>query len=98
MTQLFVGVILVAIVGNAAANSITVMTAMWTKMELALGTVVGASPQIKLLVSPISVFSSHLLGRLLDPIFTPFEAGQSRYLCWLSVLLRWSVSRTVWRG
>lgn len=75
LTQLFVGVILVALVGNAAEHSTAVMVAMKNKMDLALGIAIGSSLQIALLVAPILVFSSYLLGDPLDLIFTPFEVA-----------------------
>jgi len=75
LTQLFVGVILVALVGNAAEHSTAVLMAMKNKMDLALGIAVGSSLQIALLVAPILVFASYLLGPPLDLIFTPFEVA-----------------------
>ncbi|MBA5865915.1 MAG: calcium/proton exchanger [Nitrospira sp. CR1.3] len=75
MTQLFVGVILVALIGNAAEHSTAVMVALKNKMDLALGIAVGSSLQIALLIAPILVFASYLLGKPLDLIFTPFEVA-----------------------
>ncbi len=75
MTQLFVGVILVALVGNAAEHSTAVLVALKNKMDLALGIAVGSSLQIALLVAPVLVFASYLFGTPLDLIFTPFEVA-----------------------
>ncbi len=75
LTQLFVGVILVALVGNAAEHSTAVMMAMKNKMDLALGIAVGSSTQIALLVAPLLVFASYVFGAPLDLIFTPFEVA-----------------------
>jgi Ca2+:H+ antiporter len=75
LTQIFVGVILVALVGNAAEHSAAVMMAMKNKMDLALSIAVGSSLQIALLVAPILVFASYLFGDPLDLIFTPFEVA-----------------------
>lgn len=75
LTQLFVGVILVALIGNAAEHSTAVMMAMKNKMDLALGIAVGSSLQIALLVAPVLVFASYLFGTPLDLIFTPFEVA-----------------------
>ena len=75
LTQVFVGVILVALVGNAAEHSTAVMVAMKNKMDLALGIAVGSSLQIALLVAPVLVFTSYLFGDPLDLIFTPFEVA-----------------------
>ena len=75
LTQIFVGVVLVALVGNAAEHSTAVMVAMKNKMDLALAIAVGSSLQIALLVAPILVFASYLFGTPLDLIFTPFEVA-----------------------
>ena len=75
LTQVFIGVILVALVGNAAEHSTAVMVAVKNKMDLAYGIAVGSSLQIALLVAPLLVFASYLFGRPLDLIFTPFEVS-----------------------
>ena len=75
LTQVFVGVILVALVGNAAEHSTAVMMAMRNKMDLAFGIAVGSSLQIALLVAPLLVFASYFFGAPLDLIFTPFEVA-----------------------
>lgn len=75
LTQVFVGVILVALVGNAAEHSTAVMVAMKNKMDLALGIAIGSSLQIALFVAPVLVFASYLVGAPLDLIFTPFEVA-----------------------
>jgi Ca2+:H+ antiporter len=75
LTQVFVGVILVALVGNAAEHSTAVMVAVKNKMDLAYGIAVGSSLQIALLVAPVLVFASYLFGTPLDLIFTPFEVA-----------------------
>jgi len=75
LTQVFVGVILVALVGNAAEHSTAVMVAVKNKMDLAYGIAVGSSLQIALLVAPLLVFASYLFGTPLDLIFTPFEVA-----------------------
>jgi Ca2+:H+ antiporter len=75
LTQVFVGVILVALVGNAAEHSTAVIVAVKNKMDLAYGIAVGSSLQIALLVAPLLVFASYLFGAPLDLIFTPFEVA-----------------------
>ena len=75
LTQVFVGVILVALVGNAAEHSTAVLVAMKNKMDLAFGIAVGSSMQIALLVAPLLVFISYFFGTPLDLIFTPFEVA-----------------------
>ncbi|MGH7165100.1 MAG: calcium/proton exchanger [Nitrospiraceae bacterium] len=75
LTQVFVGVILVALVGNAAEHSTAVLVAMKNKMDLAFGIAVGSSLQVALFVAPVLVFASYLLGAPMDLIFTPFEVA-----------------------
>jgi Ca2+:H+ antiporter len=75
LTQVFVGVILVALVGNAAEHSTAVMVALKNKMDLAYGIAVGSSLQIALLVAPLLVFASYFFGAPLDLVFTPFEVA-----------------------
>lgn len=74
-TQVFVGVILVALVGNAAEHSTAVLMAMKNHMDLALSIAVGSSLQIALFVAPVLIFASYLFGVPLDLIFTPFEVA-----------------------
>jgi len=73
LTQVFIGVILVALVGNAAEHSTAVLMAVKNKMDLAFGIAVGSSLQIALLVAPLLVFASYFFEVPLDLIFTPFE-------------------------
>jgi Ca2+:H+ antiporter len=73
MTEVFVGVILVAIIGNAAEHSTAVLVAAKNQMDLALHIAVGSSIQVALFVAPMLLFASHLLGRPMDLVFTTFE-------------------------
>ncbi len=62
MTEVFVGVILVAIIGNAAEHSTAVLMALKNKMDLAMNIAIGSSMQIALFVAPVLVFASYALG------------------------------------
>ena len=75
MTSVFVGVIVVAIVGNAAEHSTAVLMALKNKMDLAVNIAVGSSIQIALFVAPVLVFASMFMGheRPLDLHFTMME-------------------------
>jgi Ca2+:H+ antiporter len=73
LTNVFVGVILVAIIGNAAEHSTAVMMAMKNKMDLALNIAIGSSLQIALFVAPVLVFASYFFGVPMDLIFSPME-------------------------
>jgi Ca2+:H+ antiporter len=62
LNPIFVGVIVVAIVGNAAEHSTAVLVAMKNKMDLAVNIAVGSSIQVALFVAPVLVFASMLMG------------------------------------
>lgn len=62
MNHVFVGVIVVAVVGNAAEHSTAVMVALKNKMDLAFNVAVGSSIQIALFVAPVLVFASMAMG------------------------------------
>src|SRR5438105_585081 len=72
-TEVFVGVIAVAIIGNAAEHSTAVLMAMKNQMDLAYNIAVGSSMQIALFVAPVLVFLSYAIGQPMDLIFTTFE-------------------------
>jgi Ca2+:H+ antiporter len=74
MTSVFVGVIVVAIIGNAAEHSTAILAAMKNRMELSLGIAIGSSIQIALFVAPLLVLLSYAFGPLpMDLVFTPAE-------------------------
>ncbi|MBC7999062.1 MAG: calcium/proton exchanger [Leptolyngbya sp.] len=73
MTQLFIGTVLVAIVGNAAEHSTAVMMAMKNKMDLAMNIALGSGAQIALFVAPVIVFASFFLGHPMRLLFSEFE-------------------------
>ncbi|MGB9473680.1 MAG: calcium/proton exchanger [Candidatus Udaeobacter sp.] len=70
LTEVFVGVIVVAIVGNAAEHSAAVLMAMKDKMDLSVGIAIGSSLQIALFVAPVLIFLSYLFGRPMNLEFT----------------------------
>jgi Ca2+:H+ antiporter len=67
------GVVVVAIVGNAAEHSTAVLMAMKDKMDLALGIAMGSSMQIALFVAPLLVIAGHMMGTPLGLEFTILE-------------------------
>jgi Ca2+:H+ antiporter len=74
LTQVFVGVIVVAVIGNAAEHSTAVLVAVRNKMDLAMNIAIGSSIQIALFVAPLLVLASYAIGpRPMDLRFTPFE-------------------------
>ena len=72
-TEFFVGVIVVAIIGNAAEHSTAMMMARRDKMDLAITIAVGSSTQIALFVAPVLVFLSVALGHPMTLVFNAFE-------------------------
>ncbi|HEX6938989.1 MAG TPA: calcium/proton exchanger [Longimicrobiales bacterium] len=74
MTEVFVGVILVALIGNAAEHSTAILMAGKNKMDAAINIAVGSSIQIALFVAPLLVFLSYVVGpQPMDLIFTTLE-------------------------
>jgi Ca2+:H+ antiporter len=74
MTSIFVGVIVVAIIGNAAEHSTAILVAMKNRMDLSLGIAIGSSIQVALFVAPVLVFASYAIGSTpMDLVFTPIE-------------------------
>lgn len=58
LSSLFVGVVVVAVVGNAAEHSTAIMVAMRNRMEMAVGIAIGSSTQVALFVAPLLVLLS----------------------------------------
>jgi Ca2+:H+ antiporter len=76
MTSVFVGVFVVAIIGNAAEHSTAILVALKNRMDLSLGIAIGSSIQIALFVAPVLVLASYVIGpRPLNLVFTPAEVA-----------------------
>lgn len=75
LSELFVGVILVPIVGNIAEHIVGVQIAYKNNMDFSMAISLGSSIQVALLVTPILVFLGPLLGHPLTLVFTPLELG-----------------------
>jgi Ca2+:H+ antiporter len=73
MNEVFLGFVVLAIVGNAAEHSTAVLLAARNQMDTALNISMQSSVQIALFVTPLLVFLSYPLGHPLDLLFTPFE-------------------------
>jgi Ca2+:H+ antiporter len=73
LTELFIGVIVVAIIGNAAEHSSAILMAMKNKMDLSMNIAMGSSTQIALLIAPALVFISWLMGTPMNLVFNEFE-------------------------
>src|SRR5919112_414893 len=75
ISELFVGVIIVPIVGNIAEHIVGVQIAYKNQMDFSMAISLGSSIQVALLVTPILVFLGPLLGHPLRLVFTPLELG-----------------------
>jgi Ca2+:H+ antiporter len=76
LSEFFVGVFIVAIVGNAAEHWVAVLVAAKDKMDLAVNIAIGSSAQIALFVAPVLVLASFVVGP--DPmalVFNGYELG-----------------------
>jgi Ca2+:H+ antiporter len=72
-TELFVGVIVIAVSGNAAEHYSAVAAARRDEMTLAVEIAVGSSAQIALFVAPAIVLYSFVIGQRMSLLFDPFE-------------------------
>ncbi|MFI5122368.1 MAG: calcium/proton exchanger, partial [Vicinamibacteria bacterium] len=76
LSEFFIGVIVVAIVGNAAEHWVAVLVAAKDKMDLAVNIAIGSSAQIALFVAPVLVIASLVIGPGAMPlVFNGFELG-----------------------
>ncbi|OAA61759.1 sodium/calcium exchanger protein [Niveomyces insectorum RCEF 264] len=73
LSEAFVGLILLPIVGNAAEHVTGVTVAMKNKMDLALGVALGSSIQIAIFVTPVVVLLGWILHKDMSLYFTLFE-------------------------
>ena len=84
LTQTFVGVIVVALVGNAAEHTTAVWAALKNKMDLSLNIAVGSSLQIALFVTPMLVFASYAFSRPMDLEFSLPEIVAMAVAIWIA--------------
>lgn len=73
LSKVFVGVFVVAIMGNAVEHATAIFAAMKDRMDLSLSIAIGSSVQIALFVAPVLVLASLLLGPM--PMDLAFPAG-----------------------
>jgi Ca2+:H+ antiporter len=76
LSEFFVGVFVVAIVGNAAEHWVAVLVAAKDKMDLAVNIAIGSSAQIALFVAPVLVLLSFVVGdHPMALVFNGYELG-----------------------
>jgi Ca2+:H+ antiporter len=89
LSEVFIGLIVVPIIGNAAEHSSAILMAMKNRMDLAVSIAVGSSAQVALLIAPVLVFAGLAFGKPMDLAFSTFEV--------VSVALAVAVATTVVR-
>ena len=88
MNEVFVGVILVALIGNAAEHSSAILMAGKNKMDAAITIAVGSSIQVALFVAPVLVFLSYFIApRPMDLRFTTMEVVAVGISVWIMSLM-----------
>jgi Ca2+:H+ antiporter len=88
MTPMFVGVIVLAFIGNVAENSTAIKMARKNKMDIAINVALGSSTQIAMFVTPVIVVAGLIIGQPMDLLFTPAEIASvmgAVIVCWLVI-------------
>lgn len=73
LSALFIGVMLIPLVGNIAEHIVAVQVAIQNKMDLSLGIAIGSGLQIALFVTPVLVGVSLLFGTPMTLVFNSYE-------------------------
>lgn len=75
LSEFFIGIVIIAIVGNAAEHFTAITMAAKNKMDLAVSICTSSSTQIALFVAPILIFASLLFGNPMSLVFNAFEVA-----------------------
>ena len=73
VSELFIGIIVIPIIGNLAEHVVGVTLAYKNKMDFSLITSIGSATQIALFAAPVLVFFGLLVGNPLTLVFSPLE-------------------------
>ncbi len=84
LSNVFVGLILIPIIGNAAEHSSAVLMARKNRMDLAASIAIGSSVQVALFVAPVLVFVGMIVGHPLDLAFGFFEVASVTLAVWIT--------------
>ncbi|HEY9089950.1 MAG TPA: calcium/proton exchanger [Anaerolineaceae bacterium] len=87
LSEFFLGIILIPIVGNVAEHVVAVQVAMRNQMDLSVEIAVSSSVQVALFVAPLLVFVSLLMGHPLTLIFNTFELLAVGSACIIAALV-----------
>ena len=75
ISEVFLGLILIPVIGNAAEHASAIMVARKGNIDLAFQISLGSSTQIALLVAPVLVLVGVIVGQPMNLVFTPFEVA-----------------------
>ena len=84
LSNVFVGLILIPIIGNAAEHSSAVLMARKNRMDLAASIAIGSSVQVALFVAPVLVFFGWIFGHPMDLAFGTFEVASVTLAVWIT--------------
>lgn len=73
LPPLFIGVIIIPIIGNAAEHAAAVTMAAKDKMDIAMSIAIGSTTQVALFVAPLLIFMGHVIGQPMGLLFEPSE-------------------------
>jgi Ca2+:H+ antiporter len=85
LSEFFIGIIVVAIVGNAAEHWVAVLVARKDKMDLSVNIAIGSSAQVALFVTPVLVLAGFFIGPAPLPlVFNGYELGALLLAVWIA--------------
>jgi Ca2+:H+ antiporter len=87
VSEFFLGIIIIPLVGNVAEHIVGVQVAYKNKLDLSLSISLGSSMQIALFVAPLLVFIGMLVGHPMTLFFTPFEVATLSLAVLLATLI-----------
>ncbi len=87
VSPLFIGIIVLPIVGNAAEHSAAVMMALRNKMDISLNIAVSSSTQIAMFVAPVVIFISFMFGKPITVLFSNLELISVAVAAGIAVLI-----------
>lgn len=87
LTDRFIGVMLIPLIGNVAEHLVAVQVAVADKMDLSLGIAIGSGLQVALFVTPVLVFAGILLDQPMTLVFNNYELGALLAGTFISVLI-----------
>jgi Ca2+:H+ antiporter len=84
LSSVFVGLVLIPIIGNAAEHSSAILMARKNRMDIAASIAIGSSVQVALFVAPVLVFVGMIVGHPLDLAFGTFEVASVTLAVWIT--------------